>query len=91
MLKKIRKIRKEALKHLSLAFRKFNQPLSWLPLGYTSGSFHSVRNLPKQGPRIQEGMRIMPTEGCSGPSEERPPWPSYLASSQPSQTALLWP
>ncbi len=48
-------IRKEALSHLSLAFRQFGQLLSWT----TSTSFHSVRNLPKQKGLFDHGPRLM--------------------------------
>ncbi len=42
----LKEIRKEALKHLSLAFREFEQHLSWLPLRYFQ--VISLRNVTKQ-------------------------------------------
>jgi len=55
----LKEVLKEALKPLSLAFREFEQPVSWLPLRYF-WVVHSVRKLPKQE-RLLEQVQSLHT------------------------------
>ena len=57
------RLKKEALNHLSAAFREFDRLLSWLPLRYFR-VIHSVRNLPNQKKTIGPQPLISWSPSC---------------------------